>query len=139
VTKNLTDLYRLFETQMTAVAIHHQHLVKVLVDQIAVIECSMIAVCHLYHLMVRVLAEVLIQKSIGFAMIAQLRGILLSQSLPPPNPQQLNVQEASIFLEKQLLLLRSFFSSFTEHIYIYVFINLFFFPECPPQSEVICA
>jgi len=57
---------------MRTAAIHHQHLVKVLVSQQAVIECPMIVVGHLYHQMVRVLARVLILKSIGFAIIAQL-------------------------------------------------------------------
>ena len=105
--KNLTDLYGLFMTQTKTAAIHHQHsvkvLVKVLVGQIAVIECPMIAVLHLYqqmvrvlagpmiavrhlyHQMVRVLAEVLIPKSIGFAVIAQLRGLLLFHPLPHAN------------------------------------------------------
>ena len=102
---NLTNLYGLFVTQMKTAAIHHQHLVKVLVGQIAVIECPMIAARRLYHQMVRVLAGVLIPKSIGFAMIAQFRGLLLSHSLPPLDLQQPNVQQAFMFLEKPPLLL----------------------------------
>ena len=99
--ENLTSLFGLFVTQLRTGIIHHQHLVKVLVDQIAVIECPMKAVHHLHYQMMRVLAGVLIL-SIGFVMIAQLGG-LLSQSLP--NLQQLNVQQAFMFLEKQPLLL----------------------------------
>jgi hypothetical protein len=107
VKKNLTNLFGLFVAQMRTAAVHYQHSVKVLVGQIAVIECPIIAVYLLYHQMVRVLAGVLIPKSIGFAMIAQLRG-LLSQSLPPPslqrpNVQWPNVQQAFMFLEKQPL------------------------------------
>ena len=100
--KNLTSLFGLFVTQLRTSIIHHQHLVKVLVNQIAVIECPMKAIHHLHYQMVRVLTGVLIPKSIRFMMIAQLRG-LLSQSLP--NLQQLNVQQAFMFLEKQPLLL----------------------------------
>jgi hypothetical protein len=47
----------LFVTQLRTAAIHHQHSVQVLDHQIVVIECLMIAVCHLYQI-VRVLARV---------------------------------------------------------------------------------
>ena len=90
--KNLTNLYCLFVAQLRTAAIHYQHSMKVLFGQRAVIECPTIALCHLYHQMVRVLARELILKAIGFAMIAQLRG-LLSQPLPPPNLQELSVQQ----------------------------------------------
>jgi hypothetical protein len=94
------------------IAVCHLYLVKVLAGQIAATECTMIAACHLYHQMVRVLAGVLNPKSIGFAMIAQLRA-LLPPSLPQPNVQQPkvqqpNVQQAFMFLEKQPLLLLTY-------------------------------
>jgi hypothetical protein len=57
---------------------------------------------------VNALAKVLIQKFIGFTMIAQLRGLLLFQFLPQPSLpslQQPNIQQAFILLEKQPLLL----------------------------------
>jgi hypothetical protein len=76
---------------------------ELLVGQTAVIACAMIAVCHLHHQKVGVLlAGVLIQKSIGFQMIAGSQDLL---SQYPLSLQQPNVRQVRMFLDKQQLLL----------------------------------